>query len=236
MTMEVQRATVLCHVIGVVVTTATALAALLSCSPVSNQDIAQHSPPAARPVQMTTDSELAMATFGSGCFWCTEAVFQQLRGVQRVVSGYAGGHKEYPSYEEVCSGTTGHAEVIQLTYDPKVVTYEKLLEVFWKSHDPTTPNRQGNDLGPQYRSIILYHDHAQKELAELYREKLDKSGAFDRPVVTQIVPYSVFFPAENDHQEYFRRNPRQPYCAAIIGPKVEKIRQVFAQDVVVPEP
>lgn len=173
---------------------------------------------------------LAKATFGNGCFWCTEAVFQQLRGVESVASGYAGGATENPTYESVCTGTTGHAEVIQITYDPALVSYEKLLEVFWKSHDPTTLNRQGNDVGTQYRSAIFYHDDEQKSLAEKYKQKLDESGAFNDPIVTEITAFTQWYPAEDYHQNYFNQNGSQGYCRAVIAPKVAKIREVFADD------
>jgi peptide-methionine (S)-S-oxide reductase len=167
------------------------------------------------------------ATFGSGCFWCTEAVFQRIKGVESVESGYSGGNVKNPTYYEVCEGTTGHAEVVQVTYDPKVVTYPELLEVFWKLHDPTTLNRQGNDVGTQYRSVIFYHTDEQKELAEHYMRKLDESGAYSRPIVTEIAPYSEFYPAENYHQNYFRENGRMPYCRLVIVPKMEKLKEVF---------
>jgi peptide-methionine (S)-S-oxide reductase len=173
------------------------------------------------------DPNLRLATFGSGCFWCTEAMFQDLRGVKRVVSGYSGGRVENPTYEQVCSGKTGHAEVVQVAYDPRVVSYPELLEVFWKTHDPTTLNRQGNDVGTQYRSAILYHDQQQQRLAEEYKSKLDASGAFDRPIVTEISPLKDFYPAEAYHQEYYRQNAWQPYCMFVIGPKLQKLRQVF---------
>jgi len=176
------------------------------------------------------DKPLATATFGNGCFWCTEAVFQQLRGVQSVGSGYAGGTTENPTYKSICTGTTGHAEVIQVTFDPAVVSYEKLLEVFWKSHDPTTLNRQGNDVGTQYRSVIFYHDDEQQALAEKYKRKLDESGAFDDPIVTEIAPFTKWYPAEDYHKNYFNQNSEQGYCRAIIAPKVAKIREVFADD------
>jgi peptide-methionine (S)-S-oxide reductase len=167
------------------------------------------------------------ATFGNGCFWCTEAVFQELEGVEKVVSGYAGGHVPHPSYKQVCSGTTGHAEVLQITYDPQKISYEELLEVFWATHDPTTLNRQGNDVGPQYRSIIFYHHEKQRELAEKYKKELDASGAFDRPIVTFIEPLPEFYPAENYHQNYFNTHGSEPYCQFLIRPKVEKFRKVF---------
>jgi peptide-methionine (S)-S-oxide reductase len=173
-------------------------------------------------------SNFESATFGSGCFWCTEAVFLQLKGVHSVVSGYSGGKVENPTYEQVCSGSTGHAEAIQVSYDPGVVSYPQLLEVFWKTHDPTTLNAQGNDVGTQYRSVIFYHNDEQKRLAEQYKQELDSSGAYNRPIVTEIAPFHKFYPAENYHQNYFELNPRQSYCAYVIQPKVEKFRKVFA--------
>ena len=170
---------------------------------------------------------LEKATFGSGCFWCTEAVFERLKGVYKVVSGYSGGTVENPTYEQVCTGKTGHAEVTQITYDPKVITYDELLEVFWKTHDPTTLNRQGNDVGTQYRSVIFYHNDEQKRLAEKYKEELNKSGIWDKPIVTEISPFTNFYPAENYHQNYYDNNPSQPYCSFVITPKVEKFEKVF---------
>lgn len=172
---------------------------------------------------------MEIATFGNGCFWCTEAIFQDLNGVEKVVSGYAGGHVENPTYKQVCSGTTGHAEVLQITYDPEKISYEELLEIFWKTHDPTTPNRQGNDVGPQYRSIIFYHNEEQQQLAEKYKQELDASGAFDAPIVTLIEPITKFWPAEDYHQNYFNTHGEEPYCRFLIRPKVEKFRQVFEE-------
>jgi peptide-methionine (S)-S-oxide reductase len=168
-----------------------------------------------------------LATFGSGCFWCTEAVFQQMKGVKKVVSGYSGGRVEDPSYEQVCSGRTGHAEVVQVTFDPAAVSYPELLEVFWRSHDPTTKDRQGNDVGTQYRSVVFYHNDRQKRLAELYKAKIDAAGVYARPLVTEVVPFTAFYPAEGYHQDYFARNADQPYCRVMIGPKLEKLRSVF---------
>jgi peptide-methionine (S)-S-oxide reductase len=168
-----------------------------------------------------------VATFGSGCFWCTEAVFQQMKGVQKVVSGYSGGSVKNPTYEEVCRGKTGHAEVVQVTFDPSVVSYPELLEVFWRSHDPTTLNRQGGDRGTQYRSAIFYHSERQKQLAERYKHKIDEAHVFASPVVTEITPFAEFYAAEGYHQNYFAENAMQPYCHAVIGPKVEKLRKVF---------
>ena len=167
------------------------------------------------------------ATFGTGCFWCTEALFQQLDGVISATSGYSGGHVENPTYKEVCEGTTGHAEVIQIVYDPKKITFDDLLEAFWQSHDPTSLNRQGNDVGPQYRSVIFYHNQEQKEKAEKYKAELDKAKAFDKPIVTEISPYSKFYVAENYHQEYYDNNGKQPYCYFVIRPKLDKFKKVF---------
>lgn len=172
--------------------------------------------------------QLDIATFGSGCFWCTEAIFEGIKGVQAVVSGYSGGNVPNPSYEAVCSGKTGHAEVSQITFDPQVISYDELLEIFWKTHNPTTLNQQGNDIGTQYRSVIFYHDEEQKKKAEHYKNELDKSGAWDNPVITEITAFSKFYPAEQYHQHYFERNPYQGYCSFIIAPKVEKFRKVFA--------
>lgn len=170
---------------------------------------------------------MELATFGNGCFWCTEAIFQNLEGVEKVVSGYAGGHVQNPTYEQVCSGRTGHAEVIQITYDPAKISYEELLEVFWATHDPTTLNRQGNDVGTQYRSVVFYHNDAQQELAQQYKEQLDASETFRDPIVTLVDPMPQFFPAENYHQDYFKRNGQQPYCSFLIRPKVAKFKKDF---------
>jgi peptide-methionine (S)-S-oxide reductase len=164
-----------------------------------------------------------IATLGGGCFWCTEAEFQMLPGVISVTSGYAGGTKENPTYKEVCTGETGHAEVIQIVYDPKVVSYEKLLETFWEVHDPTTLNRQGPDSGTQYRSIILYSNEAQKAAAEKSKAMAQKH--FKQPIVTEIVPLTKFYPSEDYHHDYYRTHPNQPYCRMVIRPKVEKFEQ-----------
>ncbi|MEQ9364787.1 MAG: peptide-methionine (S)-S-oxide reductase MsrA [Leptospirales bacterium] len=168
------------------------------------------------------------ATFGNGCFWCTEAIFQNLKGVTGVESAYSGGHVENPSYREVCGKGTGHAEVVRLTYDPAQISYAELLEVFFKTHDPTTLNRQGNDVGPQYRSVIYYHDDEQKRLAQEIKSELDASGAWDAPIVTEISPLINYYPAETYHQNYYNDNPNQPYCAFGIRPKLEKFKAVFA--------
>ena len=169
--------------------------------------------------------EREVATLGGGCFWCLEAVFEQLQGVEHVVSGYAGGDVVDPSYKQVCRGNTGHAEVVQVTFDPQVITFSEILEVFFDVHDPTTLNRQGADVGPQYRSAIFYHDQRQKEIAEEMIEDLDEQGLWDSPIVTEVAPLEAFYEAEEYHQEYYQENPRQPYCRAVITPKVTKFRK-----------
>ena|SRR6267378_502079 len=174
-------------------------------------------------IMNSSTNHTEIATFGGGCFWCTEAIFQMIPGVKSVASGYAGGTKENPTYKEVCSGSTGHAEVTQITYDPKVVSYEKLLDTFWDAHDPTTLNRQGNDVGTQYRSVILYGNEAQKLAAE--KSKAEAQKHFSQPIVTEIVPLKKFYKAEDYHQDFYRSNPSQPYCRAVIRPKVEKFEQ-----------
>lgn len=166
-------------------------------------------------------------TFGSGCFWCTEAIFQQVKGVEKVVSGYSGGHVVNPTYEQVCEKNTGHAEVCQLTFDPSQVSVDELLEIFWQTHDPTTLNQQGNDVGPQYRSVVFYHNEMQKQRAEYFLKELSKSGAFEKPIVTTIEPYKNFYKAENYHQNYYNQNGSQPYCYFVIRPKVEKFEKAF---------
>jgi peptide-methionine (S)-S-oxide reductase len=172
-------------------------------------------------------TKLQKATFGMGCFWCTEALFQRLDGVVAVKSGYEGGDVANPSYEDVCTGTTGHAEVTEITFNPAKITYEELLAVFWKSHDPTTLNRQGADVGTQYRSVIFYHDAKQKEIAARYKAALDKSDAYGKPVVTAITPAKPFYVAEAYHQNYFNKNKNEPYCRLVIQPKVQKLEKVF---------
>jgi peptide-methionine (S)-S-oxide reductase len=167
------------------------------------------------------------ATFGGGCFWCMEAQFQLLQGVVKVESGFSGGHVKNPAYKEVCNGTTGHAEVTQIYFDRSKITFDQLLEAFWQAHDPTTLNRQGNDVGTQYRSVIYYHNAEQKTIAENYKKKLDASGAFAGPIVTEIAPFTVFYKAENYHQDYFEMNGSEPYCQFVIAPKVEKFKKVF---------
>ena len=175
----------------------------------------------------STSLTLDTATFGTGCFWCTEAIFQQLDGVEKVTSGYSGGTVANPTYEEVCSKTTGHAECLNIVYDPKKISFDELLEIFWQVHDPTTLNRQGADVGPQYRSVIFWHNEEQRAKASKYKEELDKSGAFDKPIVTTLEKFTVFYPAEAYHQNYYRNNPGQGYCQFVIRPKVEKFEKVF---------
>ncbi len=167
------------------------------------------------------------ATFGMGCFWCTEAIFQRLKGVVSVKSGYEGGTLSNPTYEEVCTGATGHAEVLEITYNPLVISYDELLEVFWKSHDPTTLNRQGADSGTQYRSVIFYHSAEQKAAAEKYKAELNKTNAFGKKVVTAIEAAKPFYVAENYHQNYFNKNGSEPYCRLVIQPKIEKLEKIF---------
>ena len=176
-----------------------------------------------------TNSDLSVATFGTGCFWCTEAVFQIMQGVHKVVSGYSGGQRKNPTYEQVCSGATRHAECVQITYDPNRVSYAELLEAFFRSHDPTTLNRQGNDVGTQYRSVIYYHNEGQHQLAEEAVKELDKSGAYSSPIVTEISPAETFYSAEAYHQNYFINNPGQGYCAFVVAPKVDKFKKVFRE-------
>ncbi|WP_282126537.1 peptide-methionine (S)-S-oxide reductase MsrA [Marinifilum flexuosum] len=179
---------------------------------------------------MNTENQskkMEVASFGAGCFWCVEAIFQELNGVEKVESGYMGGDTKNPTYKEICTGETGHAEICQITYDANVISFEDLLEVFWQTHNPTTLNRQGADVGTQYRSAVFYHSDEQKELALQYKEKLSDSGAWDDPIVTEITPASKFYIAENYHQDYFNNNSNQPYCSFVIKPKMEKFKKVF---------
>jgi len=180
---------------------------------------------------MSATAGKEIATLAGGCFWCLEAVYDEVKGVDSVESGYMGGRKPTPSYEEVCSGETGHAEVVQITFDPKVVSYKELLEVFFVIHDPTTLNRQGNDVGTQYRSAIFYHSPEQKRIAEQTIRELESQKLFDTRIVTQVVPAEPFYPAENYHQEYFQRNQGQPYCQFVVAPKVAKFRRKFLDKV-----
>jgi len=176
-------------------------------------------------------SQFDTATLAGGCFWCTEAIFKRLKGVTAVVSGYAASQVENPSYKEVCSGRTGAAEAVQITYDPSVISYAKLLEIFWHMHDPTTLNRQGNDIGTQYRSAIFYHNEEQQHTALASKEAIEKSGTYNKPVVTEIVPFTNFYPAEDYHEEYYDRNRSQPYCQFVIDPKIQKLLKEYRNEV-----
>ncbi|MBC7848762.1 MAG: peptide-methionine (S)-S-oxide reductase MsrA [Chitinophagaceae bacterium] len=205
------------------------LTALLSCAQRENPNKSMSNSTSAITASPNGDTSIKTetATFANGCFWCTEAIFQQLKGVMKVTSGYSGGHVVNPTYKEVTTGTTGHAECIQILYDPAIITYDELLEVFWQTHDPTTLNRQGNDVGTQYRSSVFYHNPDQKDKAEKYKIELNKSGAFENPIVTEVVPFSSFYIAENYHQDYYNANGSQPYCYYVIRPKLEKFKKVF---------
>ena len=198
---------------------------LMACS---NTTKTYPSPQSTMENESTISKKRDTATFGSGCFWCTEAVFQQIKGVDTVVSGYSGGSVKNPTYKEICTGTTGHAEVLNIIYDPAVVSFSDLLLMFWYSHDPTTLNRQGNDVGTQYRSVIFYHNEQQKKEAEFYKHKLDSEKVFTKPIVTEITAFDKFYPAEDYHQNYYNEHGAQPYCMYIIRPKLEKFKKVFA--------
>ena len=176
-----------------------------------------------------SSGQLAVATLAAGCFWCTEAVFDQLRGVVKVESGYSGGEKPNPSYEDVCSGDTGHAESIQITFDPSQISYRELLQIFFTTHDPTTLNRQGADVGTQYRSAIFYHDQEQERVAKEVVREFENSKVWKRPIVTEIVPFKPFYTAEGYHQEYYKKNSSQPYCRVVIEPKIAKLRQHYRE-------
>lgn len=178
-------------------------------------------------VQIGAMEKIQEATLGAGCFWCIEACFKDVKGVLDVTSGYAGGHTENPSYKEVCEGTTGHAEVARIVYDANQITFDELLELFWFVHDPTQLNRQGNDIGTQYRSVVFYHDETQHTLAENYKNRLSAEKVWDKPIVTEIAPLTNYYPAEDYHRNYFELNPGNAYCQAIVRPKVEKFRKVF---------
>lgn len=201
----------------------TALIIITACSNTNNYRIEKNEG------HMEKDSIYLKATFGSGCFWCTEAVFLKVKGVAKVVSGYSGGLVPNPTYEAVTTGRTGHAEVIQLSYDPQIIRYEELLEIFFNTHDPTTLNRQGADIGTQYRSVIFYHDENQKEIAEKTKTILDSLKIWDNPIVTEISPFKKFYVAEDYHQNYYDNNPNQPYCNFVITPKIEKFQKVFQE-------
>ena len=175
-------------------------------------------------------SEHEVATVAGGCFWCTEAVFQRLKGVVKVVPGYTGGAKENPSYQQVSSGTTGHAEAVQITFEPSIISFEKLLEVFWRLHDPTTLNRQGADVGTQYRSAIFYHTEEQKRIAQASKEEADKAGFYPRPIVTEIAPCTKFYEAESYHENFYNENPDYPYCRIVIDPKIQKLMKDYKEE------
>lgn len=198
--------------------------ALISCAKESKSNTKTNGE-----MMMMTNAKLDTATFGAGCFWCVEAVFQRLKGVQSVTSGYSGGSVDNPTYKEVCSGTTGHAEVCQIAFDPQQIGYVDLLQAFFSSHDPTTLNRQGNDEGTQYRSAIFYHNEEQKRLAEKVKKELNDAKAFENPIVTEIAPFKKFYKAEDYHQNYYNENGNQPYCAFVIRPKLEKFKKVFKE-------
>lgn len=199
-----------------------AIAALLMTSCSSNA-----ADPKSGDSNVTKSENEAVATLAGGCFWCTEAVFERMKGVNDVVSGYIGGHVENPTYEQVCGKKTGHAEAVEIYYDPEVVSYEELLALFFKTHDPTTPNQQGADVGPQYRSSVFYHDEEQKKIAEKYIQKLNDAHEFRRPVVTLLEKATKFYPAEEYHQDYFRLNPTAGYCRAVVAKKVRKAKNVL---------
>ncbi len=172
-----------------------------------------------------------LATLGGGCFWCTEAVFLEMQGVEKVIPGYSGGHIKNPAYREVTTGRTGHAEVVQITFNPEITTFSEILEVFFKTHDPTTLNRQGNDVGTQYRSAIFYHNEEQKQIAEKVIALFEQENVYDDPIVTEVTPYEAFYLAEDYHHNYFARNKNQPYCQFVVAPKVEKFRKIFKEKV-----
>lgn len=203
-------------------------ATLLSCAQNNNQSLKMNTTKTSEKAEPTIIGNADTATLGTGCFWCTEAIFDQLDGVISVTSGYSGGSTANPSYKEVTTGETGHAECVQIVYDTSKLAFDELLEVFWQVHDPTTLNRQGGDVGTQYRSVIFYHNDEQKQKAEKYKTELDKSGAFDKPIVTTLEPFSKFYKAENYHQEYYELNKNSnPYCSIVIQPKLEKFKKVF---------
>ncbi len=195
---------------------------LLACHPNGHQITNNQ-----KDTQMQKINVTDTATFGAGCFWCVEAVFQDLKGVDKVISGYSGGKIKNPTYREVCSGLTGHAEVVQIHYDSSQISFDELLEVFWQTHDPTTLNRQGADVGTQYRSVVFYHNDYQKERTEYFKKKLNEEKAFENPVVTEIAAFTDFYPAEDYHQEYYNNNEDYPYCRVVIKPKLDKVKKIF---------
>ena len=182
-------------------------------------------------IHSKNDKNLEIATLANGCFWCTEAIFSRVKGIKSVIPGYSGGSTNNPSYEQVCTGITGHAEAIQIEFDSKIISFEKILDIFWHTHDPTTLNRQGNDIGTQYRSAIFYHDDNQKNIAEKLKKELEKEDVFKNPIVTEITPFSKFYPAENYHKEYFENNRNAPYCSFVIDPKIQKLLQKYSDKI-----
>jgi peptide-methionine (S)-S-oxide reductase len=200
---------------------------LSSCAQKNNKSNTKKDPKVMTTANTSTTLSMDTATFGTGCFWCTEAIFQQLEGVEKVTSGYSGGTVANPTYEEVCSKTTGHAECLNIVYDPAKISFDELLEVFWQTHDPTTLNRQGADAGTQYRSVVFYHNEEQKAKTAKYKTELDKSGAFNNPIVTTLEPFTIFYPAEDYHQNYYNNNSEQGYCQFVIRPKLDKFEKVF---------
>ena len=213
---------------SIFVISALGLTTLFSCAQTANKKNMMEPSPATTKTDKLYPGKTDIATFGTGCFWCTEAIFEQLDGVVKVVSGYSGGATVNPTYKQVCTGETGHTECVQVTYDPAKINFDELLEVFWQTHDPTTLNQQGADVGTQYRSAIFYHNDEQKQKAEKYKAELDKSGAFNDPIVTEITAFNSFYPAEDYHQQYFDNNENaNPYCKIVIRPKLDKFRKVF---------
>ena len=213
---------------NIFVISALGLTTLVSCAQTANKKNMMEPSPATTKTDKPYPGKTDIATFGTGCFWCTEAIFEQLDGVVKVVSGYSGGATVNPTYKQVCTGETGHTECVQVTYDPAKISFDELLEVFWQTHDPTTLNQQGADVGTQYRSAIFYHNDEQKQKAEKYKAELDKSGAFNDPIVTEITAFNSFYPAEDYHQQYFDNNENaNPYCRIVIRPKLDKFRKVF---------
>lgn len=182
-------------------------------------------------IHSKNDKDLEIATLANGCFWCTEAIFSRVLGIKSVIPGYSGGKTSNPSYEQVCTGITGHAETVQIEYDPKIISFERILDIFWHTHDPTTLNRQGNDVGTQYRSAIFYHDENQKNIAEKSKKELEKEGVFKNPIVTEIVPFSNFYSAEDYHKEYYENNRSAPYCSFVIDPKIHKLLQKYSNKI-----
>ncbi len=206
----------------------TVISSLISCAQLNNQDKKMNKNKTTEKSEPAFTGKTDTALLGTGCFWCTEAIFEQLEGVISVVSGYSGGHLENPTYNEIGTGESGHAECVQIVYDPATITFDELLEVFWQVHDPTSLNRQGADVGTQYRSVIFFHNEEQKSKAEMYKAELNKSGAFQKPIVTTIEPFTKFYTAEAYHQEYYANNKnKNPYCAIVIKPKLEKFEKVF---------